>query len=240
MKLKKLMALALSGVLAVSMLAGCNGDKAPVDDGTDPIEPGTNGVSTEVGNLTADYLDTKYADEVPEYVTFADDADLDSSLQYVVEFAGVNDVLLQYMHNDKLHIVAGDLYTRLQNAVGDDNRYVSCYNIGSMKTLKIAEAQNSYKIDDETVVELFAVSSAIGENAVNQLVAEKLADDVKIQDYLYSTNGHYVNGNYNHEYTVSVSTYTKAVNSSSVLGSGAADPAVTFVAVQVVRTSTHQ
>ena len=236
MKLKKLMALALSGVLAVSMLAGCNGNKAPVDDGTDPIEPGTNGVSTEVGTLTADYLDPT---EIPEYVTFADDADLDSSLQYVVEFAGVDDVLLQYMHNDKLHIVAGDLYSRLQNAVGDDN-WVNWNSIGSMAALKRAEAQNSYKIDDETVVELFAVSSAIGENAVNQLIAEELADEARIQGYLYSTSGRGENGNYNHEYTVSVSTYTKAVNSSSVLGSGAADPAVTFVAVQVVRTSTHQ
>ena len=236
MKLKKLMALALSGVLAVSMLAGCNGDKAPVDDGTDPIEPGTNGVSTEVGTLTADYLDPT---EIPEYVTFADDADLDSSLQYVVEFAGVDDVLLQYMHNDKLHIVAGDLYSRLQNAVGDDN-WINWNNIGSLAALKWAESQNSYKIDDETVVELFAVSSAIGENAVNQLIAEKLADEAVIQGYLYSTSGRGENGNYNHEYTVSVSTYTKAVNSSSVLGSGAADPAVTFVAVQVVRTSTHQ
>ena len=236
MKLKKLMALAMSGVLAVSMLAGCNGNKAPVDDGTDPIEPGTNGVSTEVGTLTADYLDPT---EIPEYVTFADDADLDSSLQYVVEFAGVDDVLLQYMHNDKLHIVAGDLYSRLQNAVGDDN-WVNWNSIGSMHALKLAEAQNSYKIDDETVVEMFAVSSAIGENAVNQLIAEKLADEARIQGYLYSTSGRGENGNYNHEYTVSVSTYTKAVNSSSVLGSGAADPAVTFVAVQVVRTSTHQ
>ena len=239
MKLKKLMALALSGVLAVSMLAGCNGNKAPVDDGTDPIEPGTNGVSTEVGTLTADYLDTYLDDEIPEYVTFADDADLDSSLQYVVEFAGVDDVLLQYMHNDNLHRVAGDLYSRLQNAVGDDN-WVNWNSIGSMHALKWAEAQNSYKIDDETVVELFAVSSAIGENAVNQLIAEELAEEAKIQDYLYSTRGRGENGNYNHEYTVSVSTYTKAVNSSSVLGSGAADPAVTFVAVQVVRTSTHQ
>ena len=236
MKLKKLMALALSGVLAVSMLAGCNGNKAPVDDGTDPIEPGTNGVSTEVGTLTADYLDPT---EIPEYVTFADDADLDSSLQYVVEFAGVDDVLLQYMHNDNLHRVAGDLYSRLQNAVGDDN-WVNWNSIGSMAALKRAEAQDSYKIDDETVVELFAVSSAIGENAVNQLIAEELADEARIQGYLYSTSGRGENGNYNHEYTVSVSTYTKAVNSSSVLGSGAADPAVTFVAVQVVRTSTHQ
>ena len=236
MKLKKLMALALSGVLAVSMLAGCDGNKAPVDDGTDPIEPGTNGVSTEVGTLTADYLDPT---EIPEYVTFADDADLDSSLQYVVEFAGVDDVLLQYMHNDNLHRVAGDLYSRLQKAVGDDN-WVNWNSIGSLAALKRAEAENSYKIDDETVVELFAVSSAIGENAVNQLIAEKLANEAVIQGYLYSTSGRGENGNYNHEYTVSVSTYTKAVNSSSVLGSGAADPAVTFVAVQVVRTSTHQ
>ena len=239
MKLKKIASLMLAGVMAVSMLAGCNGNKAPVDDGTDPIEPGTNGVSTEVGTLTADYLDTYLDDEIPEYVTFADDADLDSSLQYVVEFAGVDDVLLQYMHNDNLHRVAGDLYSRLQNAVGDDN-WVNWNSIGSMAALKRAEAQDSYKIDDETVVELFAVSSAIGENAVNQLIAEELADEARIQGYLYSTSGRGENGNYNHEYTVSVSTYTKAVNSSSVLGSGAADPAVTFVAVQVVRTSTHQ
>ena len=83
-----------------------------------------------------------------------------------------------------------------------------------------------------------------------------------VVDYEYSTrntsggNG----GNYNHTYTVSVSTYTKAVNSSNVGGViggvdigwtwihsdiisgsvGAANPSVTFVAVLVVRPSTHQ
>ena len=161
-----------------------------------------------------------------------------------MEYAGVLDVLPQYVACDKLTWVAGDLTDRLTAAVGDEDDGVDVANIGDVDVLLDAEEQNTYEIDDEVAVNMYAISNAIGENAVNQMVAEVL-DDIVV-DYQYSTrnttggNG----GNYNHEYTVSISTYTKAVNSSIVgaagVVGGAADPAVTFVAIQVVRTSTHQ
>ena len=247
MKLKKIASLMLAGVMAVSMLAGCQNTNVKPEDPEDPIDPGTNGVSAAVGALIAD---------VPEYVTFKDSSDLDADLQYAVEFAGVLDVMPQYVTCDKLTMVDDNIQSRLKDAV-DVTPYASIYDIGDEDVLLEAEKENTYKIDDAVAVEIRAISSAIGENAVNKMVAEMI--DEYVVDYEYSTrfnNG----GNYNHTYTVSVSTYTKAVNSSNVGGViggvdvgfgginggiiggnvGAADPAVTFVAVQVVRTSTHQ
>ena len=244
MKLKKIASLMLAGVMAVSMLTAC-GDNAidnnPGDD--DSIDPGINGVSAAVGALVKEEL----GDDYPAYVTFADSAELDKDLQYAVEYAGVMDIMPNYIWNDTLTGVAGDVYGRLQTAVGDDaNDGVYVSNIGSNDVLKAAE-NTGMTMEDAVAVDMRAISSSIGENALNQLIAEKINEIVKIEDYLYSTrDGNSNNGsNYNHTYTVSVSTYTKTVNSSmngNVANGmqGAADPAVTFVAVQVVRTSTHQ
>ena len=268
MKLKKIASLMLAGVMAVSMLAGCQNTNVKPEDPEDPIDPGTNGVSAAVGALIAD---------VPEYVTFKDSSDLDADLQYAVEFAGVMDVMPQYVGYDKFTdkgytfgtdegAVADDIVSRLQSRVTDKyDTTITFRNIGSNDVLKAAEMENTYKIGDEVTVAVRAVSSAIGENAVNQMTAEMI--DQYVQGYLYSTqesNNDAEGGNYNHTYTVSVSTYTKAVNSSNVGGVigggvvvdgvlnnivaggiaggnvGAANPSVTFVAVQVVRTSTHQ
>ena len=268
MKLKKIASLMLAGVMAASMLAGCQTNVKP-EDPEDPIDPGTNGVSAAVGALVKE----KLGDDYPAYVTFADSSDLDADLQYAVEFAGVMDVMPQYVGYDKFTdqgytfgkdegAVANDIVSRLQGRVSDKyNTKITFRNIGSNEVLKAAEKVDTYKIDDATTVAVRAVSSAIGENAVNQMTAEMI--DEYVTKYLYSTqesNGDAEGGNYNHTYTVSVSTYTKAVNSSNVGGViggvdvgfgginggiiggnvGAADPAVTFVAVQVVRTSTHQ
>ena len=269
MKLKKIASLALAGVMAVSMLAGCsntsnNGNNG--NNGGDPIDPGTAGVSAAVATRVADVLDPK---EIPEYVSFKDSTALDSNLEYAVEFAGVTNVLPQYVLFDKLTPVMPDIYDRLHDAVGDEYDGVTIKNIGDVAILQKAENEDGYKIDDEVAVELWAVSSAIGENAVNQMIAEKIANTVANYQYaINNTNKYDKNdgGNYNHEYTVSVSTYTKTVNSSSIgggigvdvtpvtpygiggvdvdfgvsAGVGAEKPAVTFVAVQVVRTSTHQ
>ena len=245
MKLKKIASLALAGVMAVSMLAGCSTMNNAPEDPTDPIEPGISGVSAAVEARVAANIDPE---EIPAYVHFQDSTDLDADLEYAVEYAGVMDVMPQYITSDKLTWVAGDLTDRLTAAVGDEDDGVDVANIGDVDVLLDAEEQDTYEIDDEVAVNMYAVSNSIGENAVNQMVAEVL-DDIVV-DYQYSTrnsdggNG----GNYNHEYTVSISTYTKTVNSTVAGGGfhgtgimgGAADPAVTFVAIQVVRTSTHQ
>ena len=247
MKLKKIASLMLAGVMAVSMLAGCSGNT--INDNTgddDSIDPGINGVSAAVGALVKEEL----GDDYPAYVTFSDSAELNKDLQYAVEYAGVMDIMPNYIWSDTLTGVANDVYSRLQTAVGDDaNDGVDVGNIGSDAILKAAE-NTGMTMEDAVAVDMRAISSSIGENALNQLIAEKINEIVKIEDYLYSTqDGDDNNGsNYNHTYTVSVSTYTKTVNSSmngsltSGTGNvqGAADPAVTFVAIQVVRTSTHQ
>ena len=244
MKLKKIASLMMAGVMAVSMLAGCQNANVKPEDPEDPVDPGVSSISTDVEALVADWLDPT---EIPAYVDFADSADLNDDLEYAVEYAGVTDILPGYILSDGLtEIDDNDVYSRLFHAVNATGGNVDVFSIGSNDVLTEAENVDGYNIDDAVAFKLYAVSSAIGENAVKELVAEAVAG-YGIHNYKYSiedTNG----GNYNHEYTVSVSTYTKTVNSSIVGGGvggtgvvgGAENPAVTFVAVQVVRTSTHQ
>ena len=246
MKLKKIASLMLAGVMAVSMLAGCQNANVDPEQPTDPIEPGTAGVSADIKSLVETWRD----EEIPSYVTFSDSAELNSDLEYAVEYAGVDSILPGYFTNKVEGVDPDDaINVRLREAVEAtgfvDGQNVSVWNIGNDTVLQNAENHSGYEIDDASAVILYAVSSAIGENAMKQMVAEQIGD--AFYGYKYSienTNG----GNYNHEYTVSVSTYTKTVNSSIVGGGvggtgvvgGAENPAVTFVAVQVVRTSTHQ
>ena len=259
MKLKKIASLALAGVMAVSMLAGCNtvsngGNSG--DDGEGENTAVSGGISAGVGADVKAYVEKvsgeDKANDLFTYVTFQDNAKLSSDLKTVVEFAGVNDVLPDYMLSDQTNGVQQDVWERYLNQIGaDDNIWVN--NIGSLAVLQKAETLSSKEIPDAVAGDMRVVSGAIGADAVNTLVAEYLVDECGIDDYLYSTNDESTatGSNFNHEYTVSVSTYTKAVNSSmagvgvnsgaltGIIG-GAADPYVTFVAIQVVRTSTHQ
>ena len=246
MKLKKIASLALAGVMAVSMLAGCATTK-PETKPEDPTE--TSSISKEVGALIKD---------VPSYVTFEDSTSLDAGLKKAVEYAGVTDVMPGYVYYDTLANVQADVAARLgiktSSATDKTGTYdLSIYDvsndgkycIGEQRALAAAElGVTTNTLPSATVTDMFAVSTAVGENAVKQMVAEKLAD---VADYGYSVANNDTDktqGNFNYTYTVSVSTCTKAVN-SSINGSnngfqGAADPSVTFVAVQVVRTATHQ
>ena len=245
MKLKKIASLMLAGVMAVSMLAGCQNANVDPEQPTNPIQPGTNGVSAAV--------EARLGTPAPEYVDFADDADLDNALQYAVEYAGVGDILPDYMHANSLVLVNPVLSDVLKEEVGDDGT-AGVPNIGLTYILQQAENQNSYSIPDEVAVEMYAISNVIGENAVNQMVADYM--DSIVASYEYSTRGadgwYADGGNYNYEYTVSVSTYTKTIdgaahgtiggNAFGFAGHGdaASNAAVTFVAIQVVRTATHQ
>ena len=243
MKLKKIASLALAGVMAVSMLAGC-ATKAPAKDPTENEVPATN-LSKEVGELIKD---------VPSYVTFEDSAALTEGLKKAVEYAGVIDVMPGYVYCDTLSEVQADVVKRLgiTNSTVFGNQPLTIYTgvpgeycIGGQTALKAAEVGvTGNTLPAATVTDMFVVSTAVGENAVKQMVAEKLAD-VAGYGYSVADNGNdKTQGNFNYTYTVSVSTCTKAVNSSINGGNngfqGAADPSVTFVAVQVVRTATHQ
>ena len=249
MKLKKIASLMLAGVMAVSMLAGCsntsgNGGQLPPDDDDGEV----TGISADVGALVKEKSDK---DPFPSYITFEDSAELDADLAYAAGFADVWDSLLGYVNAEpnKLFVVgdnnpvAGDIREELMGAVGAEEG-VWITNIGDNDILKQAE-NTSNTMDDAVAVRLYMASSVIGEDNLKELIARNLNDE-GIDEYLYSTEdgANSFGSNYNHTYTVSVSTYTKTVNSvgGGIFGSGAVaeDPSVVFVAVQVVRTSTHQ
>ena len=249
MKLKKIASLALAGVMAVSMLAGC-ATKAPAKDPTENEVPATS-LSKEVGDEVAKLV---APNTVPSYVKFADSDSLTAGLKKAVEYAGVIDVMPGYVYCDTLSEVQADVVARLGIATSSvtdngtkynlsiyDNANDGLYCIGEQRALAAAElGVTTNTLPSATATDMFVVSTAVGENAVKQMVAEKLADVV---DYGYSvakTDTDKTQGNFNYEYVVSVSTCTKAVNSSFEGNAGAATPSVTFVAVQVVRSATHQ
>ena len=248
MKLKKIASLALAGVMAVGMLAGCATTK-PETKPVDPDQPAT-GVSTSVGALMKN---------VPEFVTFADSSKLNGALDYTMEWAGAQFVLNKYVYQEDLtpvHDFDNALKAKLDV---EDVDTVGMTEIGKITNDTNGEAAIAY--------ELYAVSGTKGENAVKQMVADKLASYIK--DYKkYDLKG----DNWDYAYTVSVSIDSKTVNSVGVGGvhggihgnggvailpgmgvvggsvnggihggsTSAADPTVTFVAVQVVRSAVRQ
>lgn len=232
MKLNKVLALALSGVMAVSMLAGCSG--APVNG----EQEGEQGEVVVDANDISDGV-ASYIDDLPEYVTFNGDNNLTKALDYVVEF-----VTWEGIPANKLNAIKGDLQDRLVKTVGA-TKDVDIYNIGDDDVLLKAESASKVKIDDAKAVQLFVSSGVVEGNALNTLVAEAIEETVK--DYVYTVSsdaahiqkpGHWwerpdfdlvdgSNGLYDHSYTVSVSTSAKTV----------AGVESTFVAVQVVRSS---
>ena len=253
MKLKKIASLALAGVMAVSMLAGCSTNNTN-DDKKEPDAPAT-GVSAEVGALVKD---------APKYVTFADSSKLDSALDYAMQWAGVRFILDNYVNKTDLQDVTEPELT---------DALKSKLNIGTDVDVKNLEDIGAIKVDTDgkgaVAYELYAVSGIIGKDAVEQKIANELANVVKDYKAYDKDNG----DNWYYDYTVSVSIDSKTSNSAGVgnvnggihgsvtdvdLGgfgsivsgainggihgdsTSAENPTVTFVAVQVVRTARAQ
>ena len=83
MKLKKIASLALAGVMAVSMLAGCSGNGSDGDNnngGNTVVEPGTSSIVTAFNNGQDEDNKAK--------VDFTSSSMLDAALQKAVENAG--------------------------------------------------------------------------------------------------------------------------------------------------------
>ena len=224
MKLKKIASLALAGVMAVSMLAGCATNKPEEKPDEGPVT--TTSLSTEVGALVED---------VPEYVTFADSDKLDSALKAAVEYAGVKDVLPEYIHLNQLTEVYGRWSTvasKLDEKLADKAYTPNTLNKYGYGFNWIGTVTNGMDGEKGMASQLYVVSKNVGDTALKEMIAEKL-EKADIAKYMKCD---LMGDNWNYDYTVSVSTCTKTVNSSAA----AENPTVTFVAVQVVRTATHQ
>ena len=92
MKLKKIASLALAGVMAVSMLAGCSGNGSNGDNnngGNTVVEPGTSSIVTA-------FNDGQDKDNKVK-VTFSSDASLDAALQKAGKEVGSSATTLSVM-----------------------------------------------------------------------------------------------------------------------------------------------
>ena len=229
MKLKKLMALALSGVLAVSMFAGCAKADVKPEDPTDPEGP----VAVE-GDISAGVAAN--IENLPSYIEFAADSDLSKSLDYVVGFANIWDIEDGFGEPNIRDIkgIRSGLQDELKKAVGvttweyakDKEIDLTLKTIGDREVILKAEEASTVEIDDAKAVQLYVASGVIEEDALNALVAEEIEGTIKGYVNVAKTYGQ-GNGIYDHSYTVSVSVDSKEVNGVEA----------TFVAVQVVRSS---
>ena len=249
MKLKKIASLALVGIMAVSMLAGCSTTSVKPEDPETPNVPvETDGVSADVAERIKAY---------PEYVSFADDADLDKALTYAVQYAGAKEVANGYIRVwDKLEEVSGmsNVGTVLQDTVGV-TKGITVKDIGDNDTLVAVEknAGQAVTLPAAKAAQVYVLSGEIEDMARDQMIADAVNDYIQKYQYVITDNDdnqgfdktdEFTGGNFKFSYKVSVSVATADAH-SIIYGNGGyfegvENPDVTFVAVQVVRTAEHQ
>ena len=278
MKLKKIASLMLAGVMAASMLAGCNTASNGGNNGNGEGDGENNGVVSGISSAISTAVKADVTG-IDTNVKFSDDSALDENLKYAAGFAGVDDALRGFVTKDLKEVKRGRVLSTLGDRAGVKGNYnptVGIDNIGDDHVLANAEPTGT-TMHDEVAVRLYAISSVIPQENINELVAEDIAkiidedSDGKYDKdvYLYSTSDSNANSSkFNHTYTISVSSYTKSVGGASlgildadliaaggIIGGigggvvagdatgvqiGSENASVTFVAVQVGRTSVRQ
>ena len=211
MKLKKIASLMLAGVMAVSMLAGCNTASNNNDEPENPdaIPSTSNSATVLHDNMKGD---------ARKMTTPAANADLDSALKQVVD---------TYFNNeDYLGVLTGSSVAQVKY----DNIAVNLEKVLNAKS-DIAVGLNYLLNNDETTiaVELYCVEASVSDTYALEQVADKIENDIAgLKD---KSN----NGEYSYAYTVSASIVTKPVTSSIVEG---VTGGVKYIAVAVTQTPT--
>ena len=124
MKLKKLLALALAGVMAVSMLAGCKGGNKPEDPTEEPT--GDTSIATALNEKQAD-------DENEVQIAFVYDASLETAVKAVLDVNG----------NDKDQADAIKAY--LEKILDVENTNINAFN-GALKKLSGNQSGTQTKV----------------------------------------------------------------------------------------------
>ena len=224
MKLKKLMALALSGVLAVSMFAGCaKGDVKP-EPTPDPEEPTATGYSVTLGDKV---------DVEKDYITYQDNADDAAALQDALgNMASVsvaaNATLPQtVMEFDKIHVFGDSalVIDDFVNALKIKNPNLDLYVMND-DLINCADWN-----DDDTVKYgvLYVIDGTVDVNKALAQVADKVKNTIS---NLPNVNSGTV-ARYTYDYTVSASVVNKALEPFAGYTLSA-----NFIAVTITRVPT--
>ena len=236
MKLKKIASLMLAGVMAVSMLAGCNTTSNTPDTGDDD-----QGTTTPVTGYSA-----KLGDEIAELSTIAgkkvawsESNDLQSSLNYQVGNVGYNaltnsfvnslsDGKVQFVNNmwktpDIVNTV-NDNVTADMDAEQNAGKQANTYNAITVLNPK----KDDFDDDDYNTVLLFVVDNGVDLNNAMDQIAAKIKGAVCDLDDDFNSGNSTTSMNVDYEYTGSVATCTKTFEAGHGMG-------VSFIAVEIVR-----
>ena len=163
MKLKKIASLMLAGVMAVSMLAGCQNTNVKPDAPTDPDPTPATGYSVDLGNALADVLKEHKIDTV---VTFAD-SDVDK--------AALEDALGN-LGRDQLLATSGSDYLRNLNDVEANADFEDAAKLDRDTLVNGNGEIYDYKYNLNKTVkvgDIFAVDATVDmSKAINWIVAE--------------------------------------------------------------------
>ena len=238
MKLKKIAALALAGVMAVSMLAGCGTDKKP-------------GTGEGEGTVTATGYSAKLedamdlTDDQAKYISFKDNAADQAALQKAV--AGLS--------TDSVYNVAKGF--QIAAAISEGNQYgetqvkgkdllnmleelptalktVDGWNI-DLGSVTMFNAEKNFTNDkDIRGAALFAVNGGVDTETALKTVANvmktKIESNMKSEYTVTDSNGAKVT--YSYDYVMSASVVTRALQDNFA----GANNAATFILVTTTRT----
>ena len=215
MKLKKIASLALAGIMAVSMLAGCNGSSSST-----PTEPETPTTSNYAATLQ-DALEGEARRIVTKAVA---NSELDSALQSAVD-TYYNDSQLHYTYH------TGVTFLKWDNAAGKDINSAVVKALSAENTIEKLDHDND---KDTIAVEVYAVSASVSNTKALELVADKITNTIsgKVKDGRFTEKSS--NGEYDYSYDIAASIVTK--NYSTV---GDMSVGVKYIAIAVTQHVTR-
>ena len=225
MKLNKLMALALSGVLAVSMFAGCAKGNVKPEPTPDPEEPTATGYSVTLGDKV---------DVEKDYITYQDNADDTAALQDALgNLASVSVAANATLPQTVVPFDGNNFGDRDSELVIDD--FVNALDIEN-DNLYLWAMHNDLVNDtewkaDDTVKYgvLYVIDGTVDVNKALAQVADKLKDTIRD---LPNVN-HGTVARYTYDYTVSASVVNKALEPFAGYTLSA-----NFIAVTITRVPT--
>ncbi|OUQ35216.1 hypothetical protein [Faecalibacterium sp. An121] len=222
MKLKKIASLALAGIMAVSMLAGCK------DGGN-----GNSGSSSENTNSASGYsamLGEAVSDKVKDMdnVVFADNEKDQTALEDAVKNVGAADIL-SASKNTNLHDVGNKAVLADFKDAADLHREALLNSAKSFIFDGVTEVNKTRKVGD-----IFAIDGTMDMSKVMNQIADdydKYFEKLQENATVISSGSPSTSTVYNFDYTISVSVVNvPATSDTTYVGS------VNFIAVTVTRT----
>ena len=226
MKLKKIASLMLAGVMAVSMLAGCNTNSVDPEPTPDPDPTPATGYSVEMASYLSD-------DAKKDYIAFEDNAD---------DLAALEDALGKLSWTTTAGYTLPKVATHVRDWVGGDdttlmvNDFIDALDIENIDMMDYgwmwdALVINYNRSDAETVKYglMYVIDGTVDESDA----LEGIADNVEnLLQNLPNVND-YTTTRYTYDYTVSVSVANKPLDVIDWYNGSA-----NFIAVTVTRVPT--